>query len=92
MLRLASRYQLGRSRVLGMYDLAAAIEHFDIYLAERAAASDRLPSIGAAHWRRGNALEALDRIEEARVAYRRAVEADPELEEAGRSLRALGKR
>lgn len=91
-LRLAARYQLGRSRVLGGYELEAAVEHFDAFLVERSEASDRLPSSAAAHWRRGNALEALAQVEAAAEAYRRAVAEDPSLEQAREALAALNAR
>lgn len=48
------------------------------------------PGLGAAHWRLGMILEHQGRIDEARREYEVALELDPELDEAKKSLRKLG--
>ncbi len=47
------------------------------------------PSLGAGHWRLGQALEKQGRVDEARRAYRDAVALDPKLDEAKKDLRRL---
>ncbi|MGH9815525.1 MAG: tetratricopeptide repeat protein [Candidatus Acidiferrales bacterium] len=47
------------------------------------------PSLGAGHWRLGQALEKQGRADEARRAYQDAVALDPKLDEAKKDLRRL---
>lgn len=85
--RYAALYQLGRSRVLGNFELRVAIAHFERFLAEAPAEMER--SHVGAHWRKGMALEALGDPDGARASYRAALALDPDHERAGEALRKL---
>lgn len=82
-----SWYQLGRTTVLSEIELATGEEAFRKVL-ELPEWSDT-PHHAAALWRLGMNLELQERRDEARDAYRRALELNPEFEPARESLEAL---
>jgi tetratricopeptide (TPR) repeat protein len=83
-----SMYSQARMHVVNESDPALALELLDEYVAG-APLSSRLQSLAAACWRRGNALEQLGRVDEARAAYEESLRRDPTFEEARDSLDAL---
>ncbi len=85
----AALYQLGRTRVLGRFEAARAVEYFDRYIASVNEGFD-VPSRSNAYWRQGMAYELLDREDDARGAYREALRLDPSNKEAKQALRKLG--
>lgn len=88
--RLSALYQLGRSRVLGEFEAAAAVEYFDRFVAERPeGVAGGVPDRADALWRRGLALEQLARPAEARESYQRALREDARHSQARKALAAL---
>ncbi len=81
-------YALGKLLLEDGRDAARALELFEAY-AEECPGGTMLAPVAGAHWRRGQALEALGRPNEARAAYERALELDPELDEARDARAAL---
>ena len=65
------------------------IEVMSEYIADVPVGGDFLPPIAGAYWRIGQAHERLGSIDEARAAYERALEEDPEMEQAAAALEAL---
>jgi tetratricopeptide (TPR) repeat protein len=86
--RLDALYQRGRTRILGTYEAAEAVEMFERYVAS---VDDGLPvpSRSNARWRQGMAYEQLGQNAEAARAYREAVRLDPDNKDAKRALRGL---
>ena len=62
-----ARYQFARWAALRGEHLDVALGHIDAFIAAGEIPDDL--SLAAAHWRRGNLLEKLGRIDEARAAY-----------------------
>jgi tetratricopeptide (TPR) repeat protein len=65
-----ARYQFGRWAALRGEQLEAGLAHMEAFIAAGDIPED--VSLDAAHWRRGNLLEKLGRLDEARAAYERA--------------------
>jgi tetratricopeptide (TPR) repeat protein len=65
-----ARYQLARWSALRGEQLEAGLAHVDAFIAANSIPEDL--SLAAAHWRRGNLLEKLGRVDEARAAYQLA--------------------
>ncbi len=81
-------YQLAKMRVEAGLELEEALAALETY-ADEAPLADLLPPRAGAHWRAGQALEQLGRTEEARRAFERALELDPDMEQAREELEAL---
>lgn len=81
-------YQLARLELDRSLDPALALARLDEYLAYVPPA-DFLPRESFVVRRRGQALQRLGRVEEARAAYERALELDPEFDQARRDLERL---
>lgn len=62
-----------------------ALEFLDEYLAE-APRAELMPSRADAHWRRGVALESLERVDQARAAYQNCLGLEPEHKGAKQAL------
>jgi len=84
---MPSVYQAARTRIIGDFALEEAVRLMDHFLDHEE--TDAAPSHAAAWWRKGNALEALDRVDAARAAYERALELEPDMKEARKSLAKL---
>ena len=82
-----SIYMAGRTRLLADTELPKALAFMDRYLALPEPHETIAPAL--AHWRRGLLLEKLGRIDDARAALTRAVQLDPELDDAKRDLKRL---
>lgn len=85
---LSAIYQLGRSRVLGKYDVATGIEYLDRYVAG-ADPPAGLPTKAQAYWRRGEGLALEGDLEAARGSLEEALRRDPDLKQAREALKAL---
>jgi hypothetical protein len=84
------RYQLARSRVIGNYDQEQAATYLIEYLEKLPETPSKgLPQETHAYWRLGMAYEQLQRIENARGAYQKAIELDSENKEARAALKKL---
>lgn len=81
-------YQIGRTSVFSGQNLDRAIEALTIYLAHHTEPNDTVfpPS---AHWRLGMLHERKGDKEQARVAYQKALQLDPEHEAAQKALAKL---
>jgi tetratricopeptide (TPR) repeat protein len=80
-------YQLAKARLESGVELEAAADGFGMYIeSER---RPDYPPLAAAHWRRGEVFEALDRLEDAKAEWEAALEADREYLEAEEALRLL---
>ena len=77
-------YQAARTRILGEFEQARAIEILDRYI--ELADSNTRPSAAAAWWRKGVAHEQQGKTEQAVACYRKSVELDPEFEQAREAL------
>ncbi|MCB9399117.1 MAG: tetratricopeptide repeat protein [Acidobacteria bacterium] len=77
-------YQAARTRILGQFEADKAIANLQTYLEEP---DPRL--VAAAWWRMGNAQEQLAQKNEARASYQKALQLDPNFEEAKKSLSQL---
>jgi tetratricopeptide (TPR) repeat protein len=86
---LAATYQRARSRILGSYEQAKAVELLNEYIAKAPDGASGLPTMSAAYWRLGNAHEQLKERDQARAAYQKALALDPKNEEAKKALKAL---
>jgi tetratricopeptide (TPR) repeat protein len=86
---LSATYQRARSRILGSYEQAKAVELLNEYLAKAPDGASGLPTRSAAYWRLGNAHEQLKERDQARAAYQKALAIDPKNEEAKKALKAL---
>lgn len=86
---LPALYQRGRTRILGVYELEQAVEFFDAYIDGRKDSPDAGVGSAAAYWRRGMALEMLDKKAEAKASYQSALELDPDNKEAKQALKKL---
>jgi len=80
-------YQSARSRILGEFEPGTAIDQLDRYIAGFQPGDE--PDQAAAWWRRGMALQQLDRLDEAGASFEKALAINPEMEEARQSLQAL---
>jgi tetratricopeptide (TPR) repeat protein len=76
MFALAATYHLGRTRILGQYDQQKAVEAFLDYIARVPDDAKGLPTKAAACWRLGTAYEQLTQIDQARLAYQKAIDLD----------------
>jgi tetratricopeptide (TPR) repeat protein len=84
---LGALYQRGRTRILGKYEQEQAVAFLQSYLERADPAGQPAPS--AVWWRIGNAYEQLQRVEDARAAYREALRLDAKNDEAKEALAAL---
>lgn len=82
-----SLYVSARLRILSKTEPEKAVSALDRYIA--IAGADANPSIGAAWWRKGNAYELLGKPGDAKKCYQRALELDPNDEQAQQSLAKL---
>ncbi|MDH3745256.1 MAG: tetratricopeptide repeat protein [Acidobacteriota bacterium] len=87
---LSAIYQLGRSRVVGNYDVASGLKYFDRYLAG-ADPPTGLPSKAHAYWRRGEGLALEGDLDGARASLEEALRRDPNLEQAREALKGLAR-
>jgi tetratricopeptide (TPR) repeat protein len=86
---LPSLYQAARSRILGEYEQARAIELLDRYIG--LADENTQPSIAAAHWRKGVAYEQLNEVNKAIACYRESLDHDETFSQAQEALQQLEK-
>lgn len=89
---LSALYQRARSRILGSFDQANAVEQLKEYLAKAPRNVTGLPTPSAAYWRLGNAYEQLKDSTQARTAYEKAIALDSKNEEAKKALKKLPSR
>jgi len=83
-------YQLGRSRIVGKYEIEQGVGYFERYLAALGEApAAGLPSRAAAHWRLGEGRALLGETDRARSSLQLAVRLDPELLQARNALDQL---
>lgn len=83
-----SLYSQARMRIVNEFEPARAIELLDEFIAGEPE-GDRVPSVAHACWRKGNALEQLGRIENAREAYQESLRREPGLKLALRAIEDL---
>jgi tetratricopeptide (TPR) repeat protein len=83
-----SLYSQARMRVVNKFEPARAIELLDEFIAGEPE-GDRVPSVAHACWRKGNALEQLGRIQNAREAYEESLRREPGLKLALRAIEDL---
>jgi tetratricopeptide (TPR) repeat protein len=86
---LSATYQRARSRILGHFEQAKAVELLNEYIAKAPERAAELPPKSAAYWRLGNAFEQLKERTQARSAYEKALSLDPKNAEAKKALKAL---
>jgi len=82
-------YQRARCRILGAYEPEQAAKYLLSFIEKRPDALRGLPSRSDAYRRLGNAYEQLDRREDARRAYRRALDLDRDNRSAQKALERL---
>ncbi len=82
-------YQAAKARSSGGFELERALVDLDEYEAARPL-GDLMPSLARVAYHRGNVLAKLDREGEARAAYERSLELDPDRERVEQALEALG--
>jgi CubicO group peptidase (beta-lactamase class C family) len=85
---LPSLYQAARTRILGEFEQARAIELLDRYIELADANTD--PSIAAAWWRKGVAYEQMAKTGDAIASYRKSLELDPTFQQSKEALERLG--
>lgn len=85
---LPSLYQAARTRILGEFEQARAIELLDRYI--ELAGPNTEPSAAAACWRKGVAYEQLGDNDEAIASYRKSLELDPAFANSKEALERLG--
>jgi CubicO group peptidase (beta-lactamase class C family) len=85
---MLSLYQAAKTRILGKFEGATAVSRIDRYI-ELADEMTR-PSLAAAYWRKGMALELEGDSERAIVAYKRCLDLDPTFVESREALAKLG--
>jgi tetratricopeptide (TPR) repeat protein len=89
---LGATYQIGRSRVVGEYQVDQGVAQFERYLASLGEAPpEGLPSRAAAHLRLGEGLSLVGRVDEARLSLEQALRLDPEMKEAKQALARLSR-
>ena len=86
---LTGLYQRARSRILGAYEPEQAPKYLLSYIEKRPNARRGVPSRSNAYWRLGNAYEQLDRRDDARRAYRRALDLDGDNKSARKAFERL---
>ena len=84
---LPSLYTGARLRIVGKTGAEQALSALTRYI--ELAGADAQPSVAAAWWRKGNAFELLGKVAEARSAYERSLQLDPDDEQAKASLAKL---
>lgn len=85
-----SLYGQARMRIQNQFEPARAVELLDEFILGEPE-SDGMQSVAHACWRKGNALEQLGRIQDARDAYEESLRRDPSLELAKKSIAGLQK-
>lgn len=84
-----SLYAQARMRIEHEFDPARAVALLDEFIADEPD-GDTLQSVAHACWRKGNALEQLERREDALASYKEALRRDPDLELAKKAIAGLG--
>jgi len=84
-----SMYQAAKARSSGGFELERALSDLEEYEAARPL-GDLMPSLARVAYHRGNVLAKLGRPEEARAAYERSLELEPDRERVQQALEALG--
>ena len=87
--RLAALYQIGRTGVFSGERLPGAVEALERYIASRKEAG-QLPSAASAHWRLGMVYQRMDKNDLARDQFARALELEPDHEQAREALEGVG--
>ena len=87
---LPALYQAARTRLLGEFEQARAIELLDRYI--ELADENADPSIAAAWWRKGVAYEQLSDTGRALESYKKSLEIDPAFRQSKEALERLGAR
>ena len=83
-----SLYAQARMRIQNELEPERAIELLDEFIAGDPE-GDNMPSVAHACWRKGNALEQLERTEDARTAYQESLQRKPGLKVAEKALAGL---
>lgn len=86
---LNALYQRGRVRILGEFELPRAVELLSSYLERRQSDDLDLPPPTAAYWRIGMAHELQGDTEAASAAYQKALDLDPDFQQAADALERL---
>lgn len=86
-LRADAWYQLGRTSALSGLQPERGLAAFERFLDMQRLPGD--PSAAAAWWRMGQIREASGQLDQARTAFQRALELDPELDQASVALKML---
>ena len=81
-------YQAAKARSNGGFELERALADLSEYEAARPL-GDLMPNLARVAYHRGNVLAKLGRVEEARAAYGRSLELDPDRERVNQALEAL---
>jgi tetratricopeptide (TPR) repeat protein len=81
-------YGQARMRIVNEFEPERAIGLLDMFIAGEPE-GDNMPSVAHAFWRKGNALEQLQRNDAARKAYEESLRLDPDLELAKKALSDL---
>lgn len=84
-----AQFQIGRAAAIGGRQLEAGLAALDRYATMPIKPTEDQLAAGAPEWRRGQILEKLGRIDEARAAYGAAVAANPNLADAKKDLERL---
>jgi len=83
-----SLYGQARMRIQNKFEPERAVVWLDEFIADEPT-GEGMPSVAHALWRKGNALEQLGRIQDARAAYKESLRRDPGLTLAQKALEAL---
>jgi putative CocE/NonD family hydrolase len=89
MYRLAALYQIGRTGVFSGEGLSDSAEALERYIASERK-SEQLPSAASAHWRLGMIYQRMDKGDLARAQFERALELEPDHEQAREALEEIG--
>ena len=80
-------YQYGKMNLLSGTDLYQGLSYFEKYI--QAPAVKNSPGYEYAYWRMGMLYEKLGKADSARIAYRKSLELNPEMEDAKKALEKL---
>ena len=83
-----SLYGQARMRIQNVFEPERAVELLDEFIAGEPIGDD-VQSVAHACWRKGNALEQLERYQDAREAYEESLRRDPGLELAKKAIEGL---
>ncbi len=84
-----SLYAQARMRIEREFEAQRAVALLDEFIAAEPD-GDTVPSVAHACWRKGNALEQLEREQDALASYEEALRRDPDLELAKKAIAGLG--